>query len=88
MRVLLTHFSNAFDIVDNLDHLGGRIRSRVCGEQAIDVGHEEKEVGMAHGGSDGREGIIIAKLDLGHRNGIVLIDDRDDSRVQEGAEGG
>ncbi len=42
---------------------------------------------MNHGRGDGGEGVIVTELDFGDGKGIVLIDNGDDTNVQELIEG-
>jgi hypothetical protein len=54
---------------------------RVLVVQTVDVGHEEEEIGVDHGGGDGGEGVVVAKLDFRHGQRVVLVDDGDDAHV-------
>lgn len=75
------------NVVDDFDGLGIGVGTRVLVVQAVDVGHEEQEVGVHHGGGDGGEGVVVAELDLGDGQRVVLVDDGDDSHVEELVDG-
>lgn len=60
----LTSLSDLGDVLDDPDRLRVRVFSRVVGVQAVDVGHEEKVVGVDHVGRDGGQGVVVAELDL------------------------
>jgi len=60
---------------------------RVLVVQTVDIGHEEEEVGVNHGCRDGGEGVVVTKLDFGHGQRVVLVDDGDDAHVQELVDG-
>ncbi|KAH3660620.1 hypothetical protein OGATHE_004952 [Ogataea polymorpha] len=49
----------------------------------VHVGEQEKKVCVAHSSSDGRKRIVIAKFDLLRRNCIILVDNGDNSHVQQ-----
>lgn len=42
---------------------------------------------MNHAGSNGREGVVVAKFNLGYGEGVVLVDDRDDTEIKQLIEG-
>lgn len=50
---LLTIGNKGTDIFHNLDWLGVRVSSGVLVIETVDVGHEEEEIGVDHGGGDG-----------------------------------
>lgn len=65
------------------DQLRLRILARVGVVQAVDVGEDDKQVGLAHARDDGGQRIIIAEvfdvLELGGRDRVVLVDDGHDA---------
>ena len=63
------------------------VRPRVLVVQTVDIGHEEEEVRVDHGGGDGREGVVVAKLDFGHGQRVVLVDDGNHAHVQQLVDG-
>ena len=71
------------DVLDHLDGVGVGVGPRVLVVQAVDVGHEEEQVRVHHGGGDGREGVVVAKLDLRHGQRVVLVDDGDHAHLQQ-----
>lgn len=71
------------DVFDHLDGMGVGMGTRVFVVQTVDVGHEEKKVRVDHGGCDGREGVVVAKLDLRHGQRVVLVDDGDHTHIQQ-----
>lgn len=82
-----THLANLL----NISHFGDKPCSwhlpRVILVQALDIGEEEEVVGSAHSSCDRREGVVVAKLvdveDLGHRDGVVLVDNRNDTETEQ-----
>jgi len=79
-RTIGHELSNVFY---HLDRLCIGVRPRVLVIQAVDIGHEEEDVGVHHGGRDGRQCVIVAKLDFRYGQRIVFIDDGDDTHVKE-----
>lgn len=71
------------DVLYYLDGFRIGVPARVLVVQAVDVCEKEEEVGVDHGGCDGRQCVIVAKLDFGHGERVVLVDNGDDSHVEE-----
>lgn len=74
-------------VLHHLDGLGVRVCAWVLVVQAVDVGHEKQEVRVDHACCDGRQGVVVSKLDLRDGQGVVLIHDWDDAQVQQLVEG-
>ena len=61
--------------------------------EAIDVAEEDQQVRLAQPRHDGGEGVVVAqdlvmaRLDLGGGDGIVLVHHRDHPHLQQGGEG-
>lgn len=51
--------------------------------ETIDIGHEEQVIGMDHGSSNGGQGVIVTKLDLGDSYSVIFIDNRNGTHVEE-----
>lgn len=47
---------------DDFDKFGGGIFARIGGVEAVDVCEEEEVVGVDHGGSYGREGVVVSEF--------------------------
>ena len=89
----------AFDAlrgVDPVQHLGLRVVVRVAIKEPFDVGQQDQEIGIQFGGQQRREAVVVAEdrarlaLDEGElfgRDGVVLVDHRDDPAPQEGGQG-
>lgn len=71
------------EVVDDFNGLCIGVGSRILVVQTVDICHEEQQIRVNHGCSDGREGIVVAKLDFRNRKGVVLIDDGNDAHVQQ-----
>ena len=84
--MVLTISLESSNILDHFNGFGIWITSRVLVVQAVNVCHQEQHVGMDHGGSDGRKGIVVAKLDLGNSESVILVDNGNDTLLQEGME--
>lgn len=70
-------------ILHYLDGLGVRVCARVLVVQTVDIGHEKQEVRVDHACCDGRQRVVVTKLDLRDCQGVVLIHDGDDTQVQQ-----
>ncbi len=55
---------------------------RIVGEQTGRVSEDHKHGGTDEVGNDGGQPVVVAKLDLIHDDGVVLIHDRDDTHCQ------
>lgn len=71
------------NVFDNLDRLGVRVGSGVLIIKTVDVGHEEEQISVDHGGGDGGQSVVVTKLDFGYGQRIVLIDDGDHAHVEQ-----
>jgi len=70
------------NVFNYLDRLSIRVRPGILVVQTVDISHEEKEVGVDHGSCDGRERVVVAKLDLRHCQRVVLVDDGDHTHIE------
>lgn len=61
--------------------------SRVLIVETIHIRHKKQEISMDHSCCDCREGIIVTEFDFRNSQGVVFIDDWDDTHVQQGIEG-
>lgn len=52
------------NVTDNTDSRGIWVDARVVGVQAVDVGEEEEVVCMHDRGRDGRQRVVVSKLDF------------------------
>ncbi|TWH06059.1 hypothetical protein L613_004800000040 [Pseudoxanthomonas taiwanensis J19] len=75
-----------------LGHLGHqpglRVAARIGVVQAVDVGGDEQHVGIDQGRDDRRQVVVVAQLELVHRDGVVLVDHRQRAQRQQLLEGG
>ena len=60
-----------------------RVAARRRGVEAVDVGEQHEAIGAGHGGDAGREAVIVAIADLGGRDRVVLVDDRNAFQLQK-----
>lgn len=60
-RTSLAHFSN---VLNDADRLGVWVLARIVGVETVDIGHQEEVVRVNHIGRDGRQRVVVAKLDL------------------------
>ena len=70
-------------VIHNLNGACVGVSPGVLVVEAVDVGHEEKHVCVDHGGRDRREGIVVAKLNFRNGQGIVFVDNGNDTHVHE-----
>lgn len=59
----------------------------VMGDDALDAGEDNEEVGRQEGGDERGEAVVIAELEFFERDDVVFVDDGDDAAVEEGEEG-
>src|SRR6185312_1431478 len=57
---------------DVRDRRGRRVTPRVGAVQRVDVGGDQQQVGIDQRGHDGGEVVVVAELQLVHRDGVVL----------------
>lgn len=69
------------NIVNDLDWFRVGELAGVLVIKTVDIGHEEQEVGVYHSSRYGRQGIVVAELDLRYGQCIVLIDNRNDTGI-------
>lgn len=79
----LTHPPHFLNVSNLADAPCARHSPRVVLVQPVDVGHEEEVICAAHAGGDGGQGVVVSEFvdveDLGDRDGVVLVDDRNDA---------
>lgn len=75
------------DVVNNLDRDSIGVGAGILVVETVNVCHEEEEVCVNHGGSDGGECVIVTKLDLRDGEGIVFVDNGDDAHVKKLVDG-
>ena len=61
------------------------VEARVGGEQAGRVGEQHEQVGADQVGDERGEPVVVAEADLVVGDGVVLVDDRDDTRARAAA---
>ncbi len=69
------------------DRQGRGINPGVAGVQASHVGKTDQQVGLGKVGYQGGQGVVVAKTQLLHRHGVVLVNDRQNLPVQQGEQG-
>ncbi len=60
--------------------------ARVGGVQSRDVGQHDEQVGVDQRRGQRREVVVVAEVELLHRDGVVLVDDRDDAEAEQRAQ--
>src|SRR5690606_24985221 len=55
--------------------------------QAVDVGEQEQQVGVHEVGHQCGEPVVVTEPDLGGRDRVVLVDDRDHAELEQLGEG-
>jgi len=71
------------EVVDGRHEPGGWIGARARGEEPLDVGQQDEQVGADEHRDLGGEEVVVAEGDLVGRRGVVLVDDRQDAPLQE-----
>ena len=79
--------AEALEVVDLLDEPRRRVGARIGGEEAVDVGEQDEQVGADEDRHLRGEEVVVAEGDLVGRRGVVLVDDRDDAPVEQPAQG-
>src|SRR5262249_39817614 len=74
------------DELDSRDPGRRPIVTRVPRVEPVDVGEKNEEVGLDQMGYEGGQVVVVADLDLLHRDRVVLVDDAQDAVAQEGEE--
>lgn len=85
--MILTISLEGSNVLNHFNGFGIWVASRILVVQAVNICHQEQHVCMNHGGSDGRESIVVAKLDLGNSESVILVDNGNDTLLQECMEG-
>ena len=67
--------------------LGVGVQAGVCRVETVDVGEQDQLVGGHEHGDLGGEEVVVAEGDLVGRRRVVLVDDGQDTPVQQGREG-
>ena len=71
-------------------HLGDAARPRLPrrpGVERVDVAQQHEHIGVHEHRDERREAVVVAEADLLRRDGVVLVDDRQDAQPQEPLEG-
>ena len=74
------------DLRDLLDQRRVGVETRIGGEQARGVGEQHEHVGADEVRDQRGEPVVVAVADLVVGDGVVLVDDRDDTEVEEAAQ--
>ena len=74
------------DVRHRGDELRRRVGARVGGVEAVHVREQHQQRGAEEVRHHRREVIVVAELDLGDRNRVVLVDDREGVVLEEGAD--
>ncbi len=72
---------------DLLDQRGIRFDLRVTGEQAGGVGEQHQEVGAEQVRDQGGQPVVVAETNLVVGDGVVFVDDRDDTKAEKDRQG-
>ncbi len=92
------------DVGELGDAGGAGVVAGVGGEQAVDVGEQDQEVGVEGDSDAGGEAVVVAELEgaclgflalvaavldqLAHADAVVLVQDRDDAELEQAGQGG
>ena len=74
------------DLAGDAGHVVQQGRARLGGAPVVEpvhVGEHRDEVRLDAAGDEAGQGVVVAHLDLVHRDGVVLVHHRDDAEVEE-----
>ena len=63
------------------------IDGRIGGEQAVDDAEQHQQRGLQQVRHHGGQVVVVAETDLGHADGVVLVDDRQTAPLEQGDDG-
>ena len=66
--------------------MGGGVRAGITLVEPVLIGQDDQKVGVQQVGDQCAQGIVVAEANFVGGDGIVLVDDRDDTQTQQGQE--
>src|SRR5687767_8503025 len=71
------------NILDDFDGACVRMSPWVLVIETIHICHEEEHIGVNHGRCDSGQGVVVAELDFRDSQGVILIDNGNDTHVKK-----